>query len=200
MRAQESSSYDAPEYSLGNLVAKFTERRNCAGREGTNNDVHPGGAGFKQLTADCTQATSNFISRYGWTHCFREDEAKSRRRIGRCTSYVHDRPRSSSFPPTTYNSFELVSGGHAIAVRQHQRALESSFADSNSEHEINDVTVGIVAQVRTARHCTARRRAINYAESSVRPLRRRAPRIARPARVRMRKRNPCTLARRRLFG
>lgn len=33
-----------------------------------------------------------------------------------------------------------------------------------------------------------------------RPLRRRAPRIDRPARVRMRWRNPCTFARRRLFG
>lgn len=39
-----------------------------------------------------------------------------------------------------------------------------------------------------------------YAESSVRPLRRRAARMARPARVRMRRRKPCTLARRRLFG
>jgi hypothetical protein len=34
----------------------------------------------------------------------------------------------------------------------------------------------------------------------VRPLRRRAARTARPARVRMRSRNPCVLARRRLFG
>jgi hypothetical protein len=33
-----------------------------------------------------------------------------------------------------------------------------------------------------------------------RPLRRRADRTARPARVRMRSRNPCVLARRRLFG
>src|SRR5690606_11457028 len=39
-----------------------------------------------------------------------------------------------------------------------------------------------------------------YAESSVRPLRRRAARMARPARVRMRRRKPCFLARRRLFG
>jgi hypothetical protein len=34
----------------------------------------------------------------------------------------------------------------------------------------------------------------------VRPLRRRAARMARPARVRMRSRKPCVLARRRLFG
>ena len=38
------------------------------------------------------------------------------------------------------------------------------------------------------------------AESSTRPLRRRAARMARPARVRIRARKPCTLARRRLFG
>ena len=34
----------------------------------------------------------------------------------------------------------------------------------------------------------------------LRPLRRRAEMMARPARVRMRRRNPCTLWRRRLFG
>src|SRR6476620_8174792 len=38
------------------------------------------------------------------------------------------------------------------------------------------------------------------AESSVRPLRRRAARMLRPARVRIRRRNPWVLARRRLFG
>ena len=38
------------------------------------------------------------------------------------------------------------------------------------------------------------------AESSARPLRRRAARIARPARVRIRRRKPWVLARRRLFG
>lgn len=40
----------------------------------------------------------------------------------------------------------------------------------------------------------------SQAESSVRPLRRRAERMLRPARVRIRRRKPCTLARRRLFG
>jgi len=38
------------------------------------------------------------------------------------------------------------------------------------------------------------------AESFARPLRRRSARMARPARVRMRRRKPCFLARRRLFG
>lgn len=40
----------------------------------------------------------------------------------------------------------------------------------------------------------------NYAESFVRFLPRRAVMIARPARVRMRARKPCTFARRRLLG
>jgi hypothetical protein len=44
------------------------------------------------------------------------------------------------------------------------------------------------------------RTATLQADSSVRPLRRRAARMARPARVRMRNRNPWVLARRRLFG
>lgn len=39
-----------------------------------------------------------------------------------------------------------------------------------------------------------------YADSSVRPLRRRAARIARPARVFMRRRKPWVFARRRVFG
>jgi hypothetical protein len=40
----------------------------------------------------------------------------------------------------------------------------------------------------------------DQAESARRPLRRRPATIARPARVRMRRRKPCTRARRRLFG
>jgi hypothetical protein len=62
---------------------------------------------------------------------------------------------------------------------------------------------------RTARENSGRRRNREaagstslpaQADSSARPLRRRAARIARPARVRMRSRNPWVLARRRLFG
>jgi hypothetical protein len=45
-----------------------------------------------------------------------------------------------------------------------------------------------------------RRTPTPQADNSPRPLRRRAARMARPARVRMRNRNPWVLARRRLFG
>jgi len=60
--------------------------------------------------------------------------------------------------------------------------------------------VGAAAKaVRCGEHGAGRRRG-SQAESSARPLRRRAARMARPARVRMRSRKPCVLARRRLFG
>ena len=47
---------------------------------------------------------------------------------------------------------------------------------------------------------SSRRRSAGQTLTRARPLRRRAARTARPARVRMRSRNPCVLARRRLFG
>ncbi len=52
----------------------------------------------------------------------------------------------------------------------------------------------------TARAGGARRRQHRQTLTRARPLRRRAARTARPARVRMRSRNPCVFARRRLFG
>src|SRR5665811_873320 len=53
---------------------------------------------------------------------------------------------------------------------------------------------------RAAEAVCSRQHRRDQAESSVRPLPRRAARIARPARVRMRSRKPWVLARRRLFG
>ena len=72
-------------------------------------------------------------------------------------------------------------------------------ADASASAHCRAIVIGPNHAVgsREHRRCLDR---TNYAESSVRPLRRRAPRMARPARVRMRRRKPCTLARRRLFG
>src|SRR3954467_9350542 len=56
---------------------------------------------------------------------------------------------------------------------------------------------------RWRRSSTARHRwhpGVAQTASLLRPLRRRADRMDRPARVRIRRRNPCTLWRRRLFG
>jgi hypothetical protein len=58
------------------------------------------------------------------------------------------------------------------------------------------------AQAVTAALAGPHQRQARVAQTLIRarPLRRRAARIARPARVRMRSRNPCVFARRRLFG
>jgi hypothetical protein len=58
------------------------------------------------------------------------------------------------------------------------------------------------AQAITAALAGPRQRQARVGQTLIRarPLRRRAARIARPARVRMRSRNPCVFARRRLFG
>ena len=55
-------------------------------------------------------------------------------------------------------------------------------------------------EVRATAQPGAGREHVGQADSFERPLERRAPRMARPARVRMRRRKPCVLARRRLLG
>ena len=76
---------------------------------------------------------------------------------------------------------------------EHSAAGAPTGADRSAE-------VGTATHpVRGCQHET-RTRERCQADSSERPLRRRADRIARPARVRMRSRKPCVLARRRLFG
>ena len=56
---------------------------------------------------------------------------------------------------------------------------------------------GLTHAVHARQHLVTR---FTQAESFSRPLRRRVARIERPARVRIRRRKPCFLARRRLFG
>ncbi len=60
--------------------------------------------------------------------------------------------------------------------------------------------VGAESNAKYPRKYARNANASPQADSSMRPLRRRAARMARPARVRMRNRNPWVLARRRLFG
>jgi hypothetical protein len=57
-----------------------------------------------------------------------------------------------------------------------------------------------VSRAAAGSNATDPRTSTLQADSSLRPLRRRAAMMARPARVRMRKRNPWVFARRRLFG
>jgi hypothetical protein len=79
------------------------------------------------------------------------------------------------------------SGGRRVTASRH---------DDPCARQHRSQCCGASGAWREARRSTAPAQA----ESSVRPLRRRAEMIARPARVRMRTRKPCVFARRRLFG
>jgi len=78
----------------------------------------------------------------------------------------------------------------------HERAGPTATTRSNRDPE--GVTVD--ESVRRGQHERDRRGRSRQTARLLRPLRRRADRIERPARVRMRRRKPCTLWRRRLFG
>ena len=122
------------------------------------------------LVADRPEPPRHPMPDDGVTDRLRDDEAESSRAGIRLRRYVDHRVRRTQTAPTSYRCTEVGRPGDAILSGQH-----------------------VVRQaVAVERKC--------YAESSVRPLRRRAPRIARPARVRIRRRKPCTFARRRLFG
>jgi hypothetical protein len=82
-----------------------------------------------------------------------------------------------------------------VATHVHDEAAApaaGTIADDGGE------LTGPPHSIRPRQHRPSRQSA--YADSEPRPLRRRAAMMARPARVRMRKRKPCVLARRRLFG
>jgi hypothetical protein len=91
--------------------------------------------------------------------------------IGCVVEQVHDQGSTARPPARTHGAPEGV-------------AVAQPLIDS--EHGAVPMMTGMSALAQTAR--------------LLRPLRRRAEMMARPARVRMRRRNPCTLWRRRLFG
>lgn len=84
---------------------------------------------------------------------------------------VHDQPGAASSPAPPYCQFEVGAAGQSGRRRQHAMCLSQRLLDQPDQ-----------------------------ADRLLRPLRRRAARIARPARVRIRSRNPCVLARLRLLG
>jgi hypothetical protein len=76
----------------------------------------------------------------------------------------------------------------------HQQRRARPGAPAHHRREVG----GRAETLRVSQH--GRRQSPAQAERLSRPLRRRAARMARPARVRMRRRNPCVLARRLLLG
>jgi hypothetical protein len=93
---------------------------------------------------------------------------------------------------------EAGAGRHRLAGGQkvdHQAPGAGSPATANDGRELRRGPQSRISRQHEAWVCAGAQ-----ADSSSRPLRRRADRIARPARVRMRRRKPWTFARRRLFG
>lgn len=82
-------------------------------------------------------------------------------------------------------SVGIISINQAVCHQMGRAHTDASFEDSSE-------VVSAADPVSRGDH--------TYAETSARPLRRRAARIERPARVRMRRRKPCFLARLRLLG
>ena len=114
------------------------------------------------------------VADHGVADRLAHDQADARSGIARTRCVVeqmHDQGSTTRPPARTHGAPE------GIAVAQ-------PLIDS--EHGAVPMMSGMSALAQTAR--------------LLRPLRRRAEMMARPARVRMRRRNPCTLWRRRLFG
>jgi hypothetical protein len=112
--------------------------------------------------------------------------------------------------------------GHQVPELALDPVAVYGVADRPAHHEPGPNRLGIVPQTRMHHHgrrgsahaatnhvtelsgptqpVRSREHGRDQAASRARPLRRRAPTMARPARVRMRRRKPCVLCRRRLFG
>jgi hypothetical protein len=105
-----------------------------------------------------------------------------------------DGPRNHEADPGT---------GVGVGVREkvHNDAAASSAAAAfHNGGELTRAAHPVGRGEHDGRRWRTRGRRRPQADSSRRPLRRRAPTMARPARVRIRSRKPCVLARRRLFG
>jgi hypothetical protein len=114
---------------------------------------------------------ANPISHHCLTDATAHDESNHRRLIGvRPHSKVPDNQGPAEPLPATNRGREVRTPPHPRGRGQHRRPP------------------------------SPRRHGAGQTLTRARPLRRRAARMARPARVRMRSLNPCVLARRRLFG
>ena len=147
-----------------------------------HHNVGAGRGADKQLAAYRAKTTANAVANDRTADTLRDDEPKTGgRRITRARK-VDDGMWGRQASTGANSGTEIRTTEHSVGLSEHSETCEL-----HHRRVLN----------RQARCALA---ATGYAESSVRPLRRRAPRMARPARVRIRRRKPCTLARRRLFG
>ncbi len=129
--------------------------------------------------------------------------------------------RATSPSARAHRALELLRAPHPRLLRQHDPSSKGRSADNLTRPappaaKPHREVLGVVpaGDIAGSRHREGDRRSLtpvgprpaislsarNQTASCSRPLRRRAARTARPARVRIRSRKPCTFARRRLFG
>ena len=101
--------------------------------------------------------------------------------------------------PTDFATTSPTLGPHRSASL-HRRACTTMSGCTARTPWLTVAPNSVDRVIRYRAGSTALDPASNHADSARRPLRRRPDTIARPARVRIRSRNPCTRARRRLLG
>lgn len=158
-------------------------------------DRAPAADGFARTTS---RLPAGRRSRRSRTTC------RSRRRtLLRTTAGPTARP---TMKPTREGSSLPRANMYTTRRRRPARRPRRSASAKSSRRRILDLAGSTTAPIREVRSrlrsgaLPAASGAAGQPASRVRPLRRRAATIARPARVRMRSRNPWVLARRRLFG
>jgi hypothetical protein len=162
---------EAPLQTTVELGAEFRVRRRGSRGEGADDDLAAHWEVCEAVTEQVTELALDTMADDGVADDPTHDEPDPSRVGPVMTQDVDDQEVAAAAAAPADHPPEVTSMGEPMRRGEHGR--------------------GSRAGGRAARALTAR---------LLRPLRRRADRMLRPARVRMRSRNPCTLWRRRLFG
>jgi hypothetical protein len=143
--------------------AEFLVRRVRGGRKRPHDELGPHGEGVEPFAAQMAETTLDTVTDDGAADGPADREADARCDPGVLDDQVHDHGGTAASAPGARDPTQVVAPGEAMLRGEHGR----------------EGTRPVEPAPQTAR--------------LLRPLRRRADRIERPARVRMRSRNPCVL-------
>jgi hypothetical protein len=123
-------------------------------------------------------------------------------RLASCARRRRDTRCRCTLPPTDLPTISPTCTGSNRPSAGPDPTWASTYTNTAPDRPRRPARVTAPKSADRRRRCTAGSTAgpVRQADSSERPFRRRAVRMARPARVRMRNRKPWVLARRRLFG
>jgi hypothetical protein len=160
---------EAPLETTAELGVEFRERRRGGRRQSTDHDVGARRHLGETLSAQVAQPPLYPVPDHGVAHPPAHDEPEPHGPTG-CTDDVHHEKAATGALAGPDHTPEVTAMGEPMRGGKHRGGPRSG---------------GRAGAAQTAR--------------LLRPLRRREDKMARPARVRMRSRKPCTLWRRRLF-